>query len=64
VDVLDAFEAKRERAAKPVFEVAQWAIGGGYYVRATLDQRRIFSPAIQQITERQGRQLRRPKEPS
>ena len=36
VDVLDAFEAKRKRAAKPVFEVAQWAIGGGYYVRATL----------------------------
>lgn len=36
VDVLDAFEAKRKRAAKSVFEVAQWAIGGGYYVRATL----------------------------
>ena len=36
VDVLDAFEAKRKRRAKPVFEVAQWAIGGGYYVRATL----------------------------
>jgi IS1 family transposase len=36
VDVLDAFEAKRKRAAKPLFEVAQWAIGGGYYVRATL----------------------------
>jgi hypothetical protein len=29
IDVLDAFEAKRKRAAKPVFEVAQWAIGGG-----------------------------------
>ncbi len=36
VDVLDAFEAKRKRAAKPIFEVEQWAIGGGYYVRATL----------------------------
>ena len=36
IDVPDAFEAKRKRAAKPVFEVAQWAIGGGYYVRATL----------------------------
>jgi len=36
VDVLDAFEAKRKRAAKPVFEVAQWAIGGAYYVRTTL----------------------------
>jgi hypothetical protein len=36
VDVFDAFEAKCKRAAKPVFEVAQWAVGGGYYVRATL----------------------------
>ena len=36
VDVLDAFEAKRKRTAKPLFEVAQWAIGGGYYGRATL----------------------------
>jgi IS1 family transposase len=36
VDVLDAFEAKGKRGAKPVFEVEQWAIGGGFYVRATL----------------------------
>jgi hypothetical protein len=36
VDVFDAFEAKRKRAAKPIFEVEQWAIGGGWYVRATL----------------------------
>jgi hypothetical protein len=36
VDVLDAFEAKRKRGAKPIFEIEQWAIGGGYYVRATL----------------------------
>ena len=36
VDVLDAFEAKRKRQIKPVFEIEQWAIGGGYYVRATL----------------------------
>ena len=36
VDVLDAFEAKRKRAAQPLFEVERWAIGGGYYVRATL----------------------------
>ena len=36
VDVLDDFEAKRKRAAEPVFEVQRWAIGGGYYVRATL----------------------------
>lgn len=35
-DVLDAFEAKRKCAAKPIFEVEQWRIGGGYYVRATL----------------------------
>jgi len=36
VDVLDAFEAKRKRGAKSVFEVEQWRVGGGYYVRATL----------------------------
>ncbi len=36
VDMLDAFEVKGKRAAKPIFEVEQWAIGGGYYVRATL----------------------------
>ena len=36
VDVLDAFEAKRKRGAKPMFEVERWAIGGGYYVRATI----------------------------
>ena len=37
IDVLDAFEAKRKRAAKPVCEVERWwAIGGGCYVRATL----------------------------
>jgi hypothetical protein len=36
VDVLDAFEAKRKRDAKATFEIEQWAIGGGYYVRATL----------------------------
>ena len=36
IDVLDAFEAKRKRAAKAVFEVERWAIGGSYYVRATL----------------------------
>jgi len=36
VDMLDAFEAKRKRSTKPIFEVEQWAIGGGYYVRAPL----------------------------
>jgi hypothetical protein len=33
VDVFDAFEAKRKRAAKPIFAVERWAIGGGYYAR-------------------------------
>lgn len=28
VDVLDAFEARRRGAAKPVFEVERWTIGG------------------------------------
>ncbi len=36
VDMLDAFDAKLKRAARPIFEVEQWRIGGGYYVRATL----------------------------
>jgi IS1 family transposase len=36
VDMLDAFDAKAKRGARPLFEVCQWAIGGGYYVRATL----------------------------
>ena len=36
VDVLDVLETKRKRAVRPIFEVEQWAIGGGYYVRATL----------------------------
>jgi len=42
VDVLDVFEAKRKRkrGAKPIFEVEQWAIGGGYYVRHIAGRRR------------------------
>ena len=36
VDVLDAFEAKRKRQPKVTFEVEEWKIGGGFYVRATL----------------------------
>jgi hypothetical protein len=36
VDVLDAFEAKRKRRPKVTFEIEEWKIGGGYYVRATL----------------------------
>jgi len=36
VDVLDAFEVKRKRQPKVTFEVEEWKIGGGFYVRATL----------------------------
>ena len=36
VDVLDAFEAKRKRQPKVIFEIEEWKIGGGFYVRATL----------------------------
>jgi len=36
VDVLDAFEAKRERQPKVTFNVEAWRIGGGYYVTVTL----------------------------
>jgi hypothetical protein len=36
VDMLDAFEAKEKRDARPLFEVCEQKIGGGYYVRATL----------------------------
>ncbi|MCC6946307.1 MAG: DDE-type integrase/transposase/recombinase [Bradyrhizobiaceae bacterium] len=36
VDLLDAWEAKEKRDAAPIFEVCEWKIGGGFYVRATL----------------------------
>jgi hypothetical protein len=36
VDMLDAFEAKRKREPKVTFEIAEWAITGGFFVRATL----------------------------
>jgi IS1 family transposase len=36
VDMLDAFEAKRKREPKNTFEVDEWKITGGFYVRATL----------------------------
>jgi IS1 family transposase len=36
VDMLEAFETKEKRDAKPVFEVCEWKIGGGIYIRATL----------------------------
>lgn len=36
VDVLDAFEAKRKRQPKVIFDVERWRIGEGYYVTATM----------------------------
>ena len=36
VDMLDAFEAKRKRKPKNIFEIDEWKIGGGFYFRATL----------------------------
>jgi hypothetical protein len=34
--MLEAWEAKEKRDAKPIFEVLEWKIGGGIYVKATL----------------------------
>ena len=36
VDMLDAFEAKRKRVPKVTFEINEWKITGGFYVRVTL----------------------------
>ena len=36
VDVLDAFEAKRKREPKVTFEIDEWKITGGFYIRAML----------------------------
>jgi hypothetical protein len=36
VDMLDAFEAKRKREPKVAFEIDEWKITGGFYVRVTL----------------------------
>jgi hypothetical protein len=36
VDVLDAFEAKRKREPKVVFDVEPWRIGEGFYVTVTM----------------------------
>lgn len=36
VDVLDAFEAKRKRQPKVIFNVEAWRIGEGYYVSVTM----------------------------
>jgi hypothetical protein len=33
------WEAKESRDAKPIFEVLEWKIGGGFYVKATLPNR-------------------------
>jgi IS1 family transposase len=35
VDMLDAFETKRKREPKGRFEIDEWKIGGGFYVRVT-----------------------------
>ena len=37
VDMLDAFEAKQKRVPKNTFEIDEWKITGGFYVRATLE---------------------------
>jgi hypothetical protein len=36
VEMLEAWETKEKRDAKPIFEVLEWKIGGGFYVKATL----------------------------
>ena len=36
VEMLEAWETKEKRDAKPIFEVLEWKLGGGFYVRATL----------------------------
>jgi hypothetical protein len=35
VDMLDALQAKEKRDSRPLFEVCEWKIGGGFYVTAT-----------------------------
>ena len=36
VEMLEAWETKEKRDAKPIFEVLEWKIGGGFYVKAML----------------------------
>jgi hypothetical protein len=36
VAMLEAWETKESRDAKPIFEALEWKIGGGFYVKATL----------------------------
>jgi hypothetical protein len=34
--MLEAWEMKEKREAKPIFEIMEWKIGGGFYVKITL----------------------------
>ena len=34
--MLEAWETKEKRDAKPIFEILEWKVGGGFYVKATL----------------------------
>jgi len=36
VAMLEAWEAKEKRDAKPIFEILEWKVGGGWYVKETL----------------------------
>ena len=36
VEMLEAWEMKEKRDEKPIFEVIEWKIGGGWYVKVTL----------------------------
>jgi IS1 family transposase len=36
VEMLESWEAKEKREATPIFEILEWKIGGGFYVKATL----------------------------
>jgi hypothetical protein len=46
VDVLDAFEAKRKRQPKVIFEIEELKIGRAFYVRATLSLTRSAKKRI------------------
>jgi hypothetical protein len=36
VEMIEAWEAKEKRDARPIFEIEEQTIGGGYWVRVTL----------------------------
>jgi hypothetical protein len=36
VEMLEVWEMKEKRDDKPIFEVIEWKVGGGWYVKATL----------------------------